>query len=409
MTVDRRGRRHARRIATTISAIALASLAAASPAAAETPITVLPLTQPAIGAVISPDGTTAYVTEASDPATSGTIEVLDLAKGTRNNVMAAGRGLMSPLLSPDGRRLIAINAVDGNVMVIDTASRRTVRTIRTGANPKPSTRYGIPVLSPDGRRLVVPQGGNTLVAVDVTRGKVTAKRHITGSMDSCFRLGIAFGTKSRSLIVTCDEDVLNLDAVSLKNGRSQLSDADDPPAVAWGNPAFAPDGKTYYLASSSAVTPVTFSSGANRATITLPGAPSTSPNNATWALSTRTSVYVPSTSAGQLFVLDRASRSVTATIPLTAPNAWGPLNDLAEDRVATLTRDQRLVLAVPGSPAQFVTIDTTKQSIQRQSAIQGATDIGTPSVGGRGPGTRVVAPVHLADGSSGLAVWPLTD
>ena len=162
-------------------------------------------------------------------------------------------------------------------------------------------------------------------------------------MDSCFRLGLAFGTKSRSLIVTCDEDVLNLDAVSLKNGRSQLSDADDPPAVAWGNPTFAPDGTTYYLASSSAVTPVTFSSGTNRATITLPGAPSTSPNNATWALSTRTSVYVPSTSAGQLFVLDRASRSVTATIPLTTPNAWGPLNDLAEDRVATLTRDQRLM------------------------------------------------------------------
>ena len=64
---------------------------------------------------------------------------------------------------------------------------------------------------------------------------------------------------------------------------------------------------------------------------------------------------------------------------------------------------------MPGSPAQFVTIDTTKQSIQRQSAIQGASDIGTPSVGGRGAGTRVVAPVHLADGSSGLAVWPLTD
>jgi YVTN family beta-propeller protein len=63
-------------------------------------------------------------------------------------------------VSPDGRRVYAVNSAGDSVSVIDAATNRVIATIGTGSSP-----FGI-ALSPDGSRAVTNHGGHSVSVID---------------------------------------------------------------------------------------------------------------------------------------------------------------------------------------------------------------------------------------------------
>jgi YVTN family beta-propeller protein len=83
---------------------------------------------------ISPDNTTAYVTNAA----SGTVSVIQLTGVNAFKVIATitvGSEPRGCILTPNGTQLYVANFTSGTVSVIDTASRAVVDTITLGGNP----------------------------------------------------------------------------------------------------------------------------------------------------------------------------------------------------------------------------------------------------------------------------------
>ncbi|MBM3214504.1 bifunctional YncE family protein/alkaline phosphatase family protein [Candidatus Poribacteria bacterium] len=140
--------------------------------------------------VLSPDGSTAYVSNwggrrpaegertapsAGSPtlvdergvASSGTLSVIDLASGAEIAQIATGLHPSDIVLSPDGSRLYVANANSDTVSVIDTAARTVVETI--SIRPDPSLPFGSATnalaLSADGTVLYTANAGNNAVAV----------------------------------------------------------------------------------------------------------------------------------------------------------------------------------------------------------------------------------------------------
>lgn len=104
---------------------------------------VIPLPAVATGAAVH--GDVAYVTTA-EPA--GRVLALDLSAGVIRRKLRVGHTPMSPVLSPDGRRLYVANRFDHTVAIIELANGNT-RTISVAREPVALA------ISPDGRRLFV--------------------------------------------------------------------------------------------------------------------------------------------------------------------------------------------------------------------------------------------------------------
>lgn len=84
------------------------------------------------GLVTSPDGRRLFVACA---AAKSTIAVLDAASGKSLATLPAGHTAMSPVVSPDGRRLYVCNRFDNDVSVIDLASGRPLARVRAVREP----------------------------------------------------------------------------------------------------------------------------------------------------------------------------------------------------------------------------------------------------------------------------------
>ncbi len=123
--------------------------------------------RPARGARSASSAGTQVAVDARGIADSGTVSVVDLARGRETAQIATGLHPMGLALSADGARLYVACAHADRVDVIDTASRRVVAGIPV--KPDPGLPYGSApnalALSADGATLFVACGGNNAVAV----------------------------------------------------------------------------------------------------------------------------------------------------------------------------------------------------------------------------------------------------
>ncbi|MCK8788098.1 hypothetical protein M0638_27455 [Roseomonas sp. NAR14] len=112
---------------------------------------------------VLPDGSRLYVENEEDPFAS----VVDLRTGRRLADIPAPNGLAGLGLSPDGRRLVMVDAKRPELLVVDTARDAVVGTVRLSGHRQAAqiARY-----APDGRHLVVTshdEGLGTILGADL--------------------------------------------------------------------------------------------------------------------------------------------------------------------------------------------------------------------------------------------------
>jgi len=98
------------------------------------------------GIVLTPDGTKLIVTCA---APKSTVAVLDAVSGELVAAIPVGHTAMSPVISPDGKRVYVCNRFSGDVSVIDLAAGRPVARVAAVREPIAAA------VTPDGRALLV--------------------------------------------------------------------------------------------------------------------------------------------------------------------------------------------------------------------------------------------------------------
>ncbi|MCI0597967.1 MAG: beta-propeller fold lactonase family protein [Beijerinckiaceae bacterium] len=78
-----------------------------------------------IGVAVTPDGTRAYVANAS----ANNVLVIDTATNTVATSVMVGEWPTNVAITPDGKRAYVTNQFSGNVSVIDTATNIIVATV----------------------------------------------------------------------------------------------------------------------------------------------------------------------------------------------------------------------------------------------------------------------------------------
>ena len=131
--------------------------------------------------VISPDGRTAYVSQAAGMAGPGTVFPVDLDTGQILAPIKLAGGVTSLLLTPDGKTLFALAQSAGTVTVIRTATRTAVAVIKVGDMPPTGS-----AITPDGRTAYILAARNAVIPVSTT-GKAGRAIKLIG-----FPTGLAF-------------------------------------------------------------------------------------------------------------------------------------------------------------------------------------------------------------------------
>ena len=98
------------------------------------------------GIVLTPDGTRLIVACA---APKSTVAVLDAVSGSPVAAIPAGHTAVSPVISPDGKRIYVCNRFDNDVSVIDLGAGKEVARVRAVREPIAAA------VTPDGRTLLV--------------------------------------------------------------------------------------------------------------------------------------------------------------------------------------------------------------------------------------------------------------
>ena len=117
------------------------------------------------GVAVNPTGTRAYVTNAN----SNTVSVIDTASNSLVATVPVGNNPAGVTVNPAGSRVYVANAVSNTVSVIDTASNSVVVTVAVGSNP-----HGVAV-NPSGSRAYVANAiSNTVSVIDTASNAVVA-------------------------------------------------------------------------------------------------------------------------------------------------------------------------------------------------------------------------------------------
>jgi len=116
------------------------------------------------GIALTPDGKRLIVTCA---ASRSTIAVFDAASGKRITNIPAGHTAVSPVISPDGRRMYVCNRFQNDVSVIDLAAGKEVARIAAVREPIAAA------VTPDGRALLVANHLPNTRTNEAIRGDVT--------------------------------------------------------------------------------------------------------------------------------------------------------------------------------------------------------------------------------------------
>lgn len=140
---------------------------------------------------VSGDGRRAYTANMR----SGTVSVIDLARGAKVRNLPAGTEPEGIALSPDGRRLWVADRKGAALRVFDTADMRVLATLPTGRTP---IRVA---LSPDGRTAITSNyGDGTLSLFDARTLRPTRTLPLSGQGDFQ-QVTILFAPDGRRLYV----------------------------------------------------------------------------------------------------------------------------------------------------------------------------------------------------------------
>lgn len=157
---------------------------------------------------VSPDGRRAYTANMR----SGTVTVIDLARGTKLRDVPAGTEPEGLALSPDGRRLWVADRQGASLRVFDTADMRVLATLPTGPMP---IRVAI---SPDGRTAVTSNyGDGTLSLFDTRTMRPTRTVPVSGTRDAA-QVTILFSRDGRRLYVA-ETGIDRVAEVDMKSGQ----------------------------------------------------------------------------------------------------------------------------------------------------------------------------------------------
>ena len=135
------------------------------------------------------DGSKLYTENEED----GSATILDLKSRTVRDTVKTGCGLAGIALSPDGGRVVLVDAASPRLLVIDTTTDRIVQAVALGAEEKPGQ---IARFSPDGRHLVVTslEGGSATILT----GKLRAPRRVSLGQQP---MDMAFHADGRTVLI----------------------------------------------------------------------------------------------------------------------------------------------------------------------------------------------------------------
>ncbi len=132
----------------------------------------IPLSASPSGLVLSPDGTTVYVTAGIAP---GFVSVLDVRTGTERARIPAGHSPTAPVLSADGNTLFVCDRYRARLLAVDLASQQLAGEVPVGREPVAAA------LTPDGEHLLI---ANLLPTSSATAPVVAARVDMIRTRDS---------------------------------------------------------------------------------------------------------------------------------------------------------------------------------------------------------------------------------
>lgn len=148
------------------------------------------------GVTIAKDGTTLYVTCASDRWPSGIVCLVSTTSGNVTKRIAAGHFARSPVLSPDGRTLYVCNWLGNDVSVIDLTAGVETKRIAMVREPYAAA------ITPDGATLVVTNSLPEQKAIDTI--SLTGKVSLIATASATVRAVIpVFPVGTHSLFGVC--------------------------------------------------------------------------------------------------------------------------------------------------------------------------------------------------------------
>jgi len=256
------------------------------------------------GVAVSPNGSRAYVNNATD----GTVSVIDTASNTTITTIKVGAYPWGVAVSPNGSRAYA-SASDGTVSVIDTASNTTIKTINVGGN------LGKVAVSPDGTRAYVTNQSAGTVSVIDTASNTPIKTIPVGHGP----FGVAVSPNGTRVYVTNTSDnSVSVIATTSNATIKTIKVGQNPTAV-----AVSPNGTRAYVTSGDTVSVIdttsntvikTINAGIPPAFVT-PSAVAVSPNG--------TRAYVANYGDNTVSVIDTTSNTVIKNIKVDAYEGTG--------------------------------------------------------------------------------------
>ena len=180
---------------------------------------------------VSPDGATAYVTSANDD----TVSVIDTATNTVTATIAVGFNPRAVAVSPDGATAYVTNSLDSTVSMIDTATNTVVATVPVGLYP-----HAVAV-SPDGATAYVvtyPNGPDAVSVLDTATNTVIATITVGDQT-----LGVAVSPDgTRAYVTNADDDTVSVIDTTTNTVVAAITVGDFPIGV-----AVSPDGTRAYV------------------------------------------------------------------------------------------------------------------------------------------------------------------
>lgn len=153
------------------------------------------------------DSTPIIADPTTGAATTGTVSVVDLAKGAEIKEISVGLEPSAEYLAPDGTLMVA-NSNSDSVSLIDTATNTVVQTINT--NPVPGTTVGSDpnaILMPDAGHLLVSIGRDNALAVYGYSSATTPATYLGLLPTDWYPVAVATDATPGQLVVTNDKGI----------------------------------------------------------------------------------------------------------------------------------------------------------------------------------------------------------
>ncbi len=246
-----------------------------------------------IGVAVSPDGTTAYITNYG----SNSVSVINTATNTVTATIAVGSSPVGVAVSPHGTTAYITSYGGNSVSVINTATNRVTATIAVGSSP-----WGVAV-SPDGTTAYSADAGGSSVSVINTATNTVTATIAVGSTP----YGVAFSPDGTTAYITnaggSSVSVIN---TATNTVTATITVGSRP----WGV-AVSLDGTTAYTGNVNSNSVSVINTATNTVTATIavgfyPFGVAVSPDG--------TTAYTANQGGSSVSVINTATNTVTATI-----------------------------------------------------------------------------------------------